>query len=217
LAALLFGGEVTTDVVVTDGVIMVGADVVAPAVIEAAPAIIEAAPAVIEAAPAVIETAPAALESVASSSIDAAASSSSSAWSTATLGTAAAALTLSGDGKTSSEEDPQRKCMEQNPFALPCEEQLGIEEKVIEFIMNNGYSYESLGNCYLAPVQKDDAARACNGGKGESWHCDVKPYADPIARVSKPGGIASIFSCLCCDLEGKTGVEWRGEHWSPGK
>lgn len=187
--------SVTTEVVVVDSALVVTAEAATPVVLEAA------VPATLEAA------APAALETTA------AVSSSSAATSTGVLATAAAATTLSSDSPTS-EDNRQRNCFERNPTALPCEEEIDIEETVQEFIMRQGYGYESLGECYgMGSVASIDA---CNGAPGTSYHCDVAPYSDPIARTTKPGGIVSIFSCLCCRVDGETGFEFRGGHWSPG-
>jgi hypothetical protein len=188
---------VSTEVVVVDGALVATADVAAPALIEAT------APVAVEA------VTPAALETTA-----AATSSSSALTSGTVLATAGAATTLSSDSPANEEQDRQRGCFEKNPTALPCEEEIDIEERVQEFIMRQGYGYESLGNCY--PMSSVASIYACNGAPGESWHCDVDPYSDPISRTTKPGGVVSIFSCLCCRTDGQTGFEWRGQHWSPG-
>ena len=90
-----------------------------------------------------------------------------------------------------------------------------MEEQVLDFIMRQGYSYESLGDCRL--MGQISGIDACNGGPAEWWHCDVKPYYDPISKKQHPGGVVSIFGCVCCRKDGETGIEWRGAHWSGGK
>jgi len=112
-------------------------------------------------------------------------------------------------------KDKQQECFERLPYALPCEDEISMEEQVLDFIMRQGYSYESLGDCRL--MGQIDKIDACNGGPAEWWHCDVKPYYDPISKKQHPGGVVSIFGCVCCRKDGETGIEWRGAHWSGGK
>jgi hypothetical protein len=81
--------------------------------------------------------------------------------------------------------------------------------------MRQGYSYESLGDCEALSSTKPGAIDACNGAPGESFHCNVKPYYDPVAKEQKPGGVVSVFSCKCCRADGMIGVEFRPDHWSP--
>ena len=204
---IVIGAElatVTTEVIVVDGALVATADVAVPALVD------------VVAAPVLESTLPAALEAVAPAAIETTAATSSSVLTTAaTVGTIGAVSTLSSDSPTREEQDRRRGCFERFPTALPCEEEIPIEEQVQEFIMNQGYGYESLGNCHA--VSSVAAVDACHGAPGESWHCDVAPYTDPIARVSRPGGVVSIFSCLCCRADGGTGFEWRGQHWSPGR
>src|SRR5262249_47724762 len=112
-------------------------------------------------------------------------------------------------------KDKQQGCFEKIPYALPCEDQISQEEQVQEFLLRQGYSYESLGECRLMGMV--DKVEVCNHGPGESWHCKVAPYVDPISKKRLPGGEVSIFKCVCCDKDGSTGFEWRGAHWSGGK
>jgi Domain of unknown function (DUF4157) len=195
------------EVVVVDGALVL-AESAAPALVETlAPAALESL------APAALETvAPAALETVAPAAV----ASSSSALSTAATvaGVGVAATTLSSDSPT--EQDKRRDCMRDHPYALPCEEEIPLDEQVIDWIMRQGYGYESLGDCSGQSSFGPGVISACNGAPGESWHCDVAPYFDPVSRTSKPGGIVSVFSCLCCRADGTVGYEWRPDHWSPG-
>lgn len=218
LAALLFTGEASTEIAITDGALVVTTEVAAPAVIDvAAPAAIDiAAPAAIDVA------APAAIDVAAPAAIDVAAPavSSSSAFSTAArvgVGiTAAAATTISSDSPTKSEQDQRRSCLEQFPYALHCGDEIEREEVVQEFLERQGYSYESLGECHGESSFVPGKIGECNGAPGESWHCSVHPYFNPITGERKPGGEVSIFGCLCCRSDGTTSYEWLGEHWSPG-
>jgi hypothetical protein len=91
-----------------------------------------------------------------------------------------------------------------------------MEEQVQDFIIGQGYGYESFGNCEGYGSYGPGVIGACNGAEGEEWHCHVSPYFDPIAKQRKPGGVVSVFSCLCCRADGFTGLEWRPDHWSPG-
>ncbi len=205
LAIALLTAEVGGEVAVEEGVVVVVADVAAPAAVDVlAPAAVETL------APAAVETlAPAAVETTATAAV-----SSSPAVSTAVAATALASTTLSSDSPKTDEQDPQRKCFEKFPTALHCADEIGVEEMAQEFIMNRGYGYEALGECY--GMGSVPAVEACNGAPGESWHCDVAAYSDPIAKVSLPARVVSIFNCLCCRPDGSTGVEWRGTHWSGG-
>jgi hypothetical protein len=205
LAVALLSAEVGGEVAVEEGVVVVVADVAAPAVVEvAAPVVADVV------APAALETlAPAAVQTTTTAAV------SSSAVSTTVAATALASTALSSDSPTTEEKDPQRKCFERFPTALHCEDEIGVEEKVQEFIMNRGYGYEALGKCY--GMGSVPAVEACNGAPGESWHCDVAAHNDPIAKVSLPPRVVSIFNCLCCRQDGTTGLEWRGTHWSGGK
>jgi hypothetical protein len=82
--------------------------------------------------------------------------------------------------------------------------------------MRQGYGYEALGDCRGVSSFGPNVITACAGAPGQSWHCDVSPYTDPISGRSKPGGIVSVFGCLCCRADGTVGMEWRPDHWSPG-
>jgi hypothetical protein len=198
---------VSTEVVVVDSAIVATADVAVPAAIETlAPAAIETV------APAAIETvAPAAIQST-----TAAASTAASTTATA-IGVGVAATTLSSDSPTQEDESKRRNCQRDNPFFIPCEEEISMDEQVQEFIMRQGYSYESLGDCHGMTSFGPNTIAACNGAPGQSFHCNVSPYYDPVARVQKPGGVVSVFSCLCCRADGTVGVEFRPDHWSGGK
>jgi hypothetical protein len=184
----------TTEIVIVDGALTVGAEVAAPALVES--------------------LAPAALETVAPAAV----ASSSSAFSTAAAvaGTGLAATTLSSDSPTGEEQDKRRDCMRDNPFAIPCGDELPLDEQVVDWIMRQGYGFESLGDCVGYDSHGPGVIAACSGAPGETWHCNVEPYHDPISRTSKPGGIVSVFSCLCCRADGTVGFEWRPDHWSPG-
>jgi hypothetical protein len=108
-------------------------------------------------------------------------------------------------------KDKQKGC----PYALPCEDQISRDEQVQEFLLKQGYSYESLGECRLmGAVAEIDV---CEHESGQSWHCKVAPYMDPISKEQHPGGEVSIFECPCCDTNDDVGFEWRGAHWSGGK
>lgn len=189
---------VTTEVVVVDGALTAATSAAAPLVVDVA--------------------APVALETAAATTTAATTAATTSAYSTAAAvaGTGIAATTLSSDSPTEENQDKRRNCMRDNPFAIPCEEEIPLEEQVIAWIMNQGYGYESLGECTGMGSHGPGTIAACDGAPGESWHCDVAPFVDPIAKVSKPGGIVSVFSCMCCRTDGTVGFEWRPDHWSPG-
>ncbi len=120
-----------------------------------------------------------------------------------------------GKGKEKDKDDKKRRdCQEANPTFIPCEEEIDIDEQVIDWIMNQGYSNESLGSCKGQSTLT--SIGACNGAPGESFHCVVKPSYDPVAKEQKPGGVVSIFSCMCCRADGTVGLEYKGQHWSPG-
>ena len=189
---------VSTEVVVVDGAIVATADVAVPAAIDTL-------------APAAIETvAPAAIETVAPAA-------STAVSTTATAIGIGAATTLSSDSPTHEDESKRRNCQRDNPFFIPCEEEISMDEQVQEFIMRQGYGYESLGDCHGMSSFGPNTIAACNGAPGESFHCNVSPYYDPVARVQKPGGVVSVFSCSCCRADGTVGVEFRADHWSGGK
>jgi Domain of unknown function (DUF4157) len=189
---------VSTEVVIVDGAIVATADVAVPAAIETL-------------APAAIETvAPAAIESTT-------AAASTAASTTATAIGVGAATTLSSDSPSNEDESKRRNCQRDNPFFIPCEEEISMDEQVQEFIIRQGYSYESLGDCHGMTSFGPNTIAACNGAPGESFHCNVSPYYDPIAREQKPGGVVSVFSCSCCRADGTVGVEFRADHWSGGK
>jgi len=114
------------------------------------------------------------------------------------------------------QRDRREECLETHPYALTCEDEVSMEEVVQDFIMRQGYSYESLGNCRGYESHAPGVIHECNGAPGETWHCSVSPYYDEIARRRFPGGEVSIFSCLCCRTDGTTSYEWRHPHWSPG-
>jgi hypothetical protein len=207
---IVIAAEVGSEVLVVEGSLTVAAEVAAPTIVEAA-------------APTVLETiAPTALEAAAPTALEATAASSSSAVSSATAATTAAitATTLSSDSPTQEQEEDRRRrdCRSQpgHQFALDCGEEIPMEEQVQEFLLRQGYGYEALGECTGFDSHAEGVISECSGAPGESFHCEVAPDFDPIARVSRPGGVISIFSCLCCRADGSTGFEWRGAHWSPG-
>ena len=185
-------GAVSTEVVLVDGAIVTTTEVAAPLVTETvAPVLTES-------------VAPAALESLAPTvapTLTTAATTSSATASTL-IGAGLAATTLSGDQPEESE--PQRNCLEQNPSALICTEGIEREEVVQEFLMNQGYDFDALGDCYGMASFGVGAIDACDGAPGVRWHC----------RVNGTPKEVSIFGCLCCKPDGSTGFEWRGPHWS---
>jgi hypothetical protein len=202
---------VSTEVVVAEGALTLSAELAAPAVVETL-------------APVAVETlAPTALETVATTGLETTATvapSTVSSTAAATIGVGAAATMLSGDSPVQSspqDEEARRRCFEVHPQALPCAFEVSREEQVQDFLMNQGYGFEALGNCSGLSSHAPGAIRECNGAPGESWHCDVHPYFDAVAGRQYPGGIVSIFSCLCCRADGSTGWEWMGAHWSPGR
>jgi hypothetical protein len=111
----------------------------------------------------------------------------------------------STSSESSSNEDPQRRCREMHPSALVCDE-LGIsrDEAAVEFLMSEGYDPNDLLDCQGVSSFGADTIAACDGAPGESWHCNVRGARAPL----------SIFGCLCCNVDGTTGWEWRGPHWS---
>jgi len=191
---------VSAEVTVTAEAVVIATEIAAPVAVEAAT--IPVATAVTEGA--IVETA----------AVTTAASTSTTAATTAVA--IGAATTLSGDSSTSEKDDRQRNCFANNPFALHCEEQIPLDEVVIDFIMTQGYGFESLGNCTGVSSFGASTIDACAGAPGVSFHCDVSRFYDPIANRQFPGGIVSAFGCTCCDMNGQVGTEWRGLHWSPG-
>jgi len=180
--------SVTTEVVVVDGAFVVAADVAVPAALDVA-------------APVVLETvAPAAIETVAP-----AVASSSAYTSAATAVGIGAATTLSSDSSTSDDSDRRRRCQQEHPSALLCEE-IGVdrEEAAVNFLMNEGFDFDALGECTGVASFPIGAISACNGAPGERFHCSVRGSDVPL----------SIFGCLCCHADGNTGFEWLGPHWS---
>jgi hypothetical protein len=187
-------GLVSTELVVADGAIVATTEVATPLIIESA-------------APVAIETvAPAATQAVVTSS----------ALSTTATVVAVGATALSSDSPTDTEDDQRRRCQELNPSAIPCLDEIPMEEQVQEFLLTHGYGYEALGDCKGMSSFGPGVIAACNGAPGQSWHCDVNSYYDPIAKRRYPGGVVSVFSCLCCRADGTTGYEWKPDHWSPG-
>lgn len=115
------------------------------------------------------------------------------------------------------ERDPRDECLEQNPYALTCEDYRDMEEVVIEFLDREGYSYEDLGECYFVEEFPAGVIEACDGAPGERWHCRVlgPPKPDRRGRLKREViGEVSVFGCLCCQEDGTTSFEWRGAHWS---
>jgi hypothetical protein len=62
------------------------------------------------------------------------------------IGAGVAATTLTSDSPTNPEDQKRRDCQQANPWFIPCEYEISMEEQVIEFIMRQGYSYKSLGS-----------------------------------------------------------------------
>lgn len=102
------------------------------------------------------------------------------------------------------EEDRRRRCQEMNPGAGICDGFSDVEEAVIDFLMNEGYSYTDLGDCRQVGTFGAGAIDACSGAPGIRWHCRVNGTTDEV----------SIFGCLCCNPDGTTGFDWNGPHWS---
>lgn len=100
--------------------------------------------------------------------------------------------------------DRRSSCRSLHPYALSCEHGADMEEAVIDFLMNEGYGYGSLGDCRGVGSFGVGAIDACGGAPGERWHCRVNGTSDEV----------SIFSCLCCNADESTGFSWRGPHWS---
>lgn len=100
--------------------------------------------------------------------------------------------------------DKREDCRRTHPYALICEGYQDREEVVVDFLMNEGYDFDALRDCWGLDSFGPDAIDACDGAPGERWHCSVKGMADEV----------SVFGCLCCNEDGTTGLEWRGPHWS---
>lgn len=102
------------------------------------------------------------------------------------------------------EEERRNDCRTMHPEAVACEGFSDIEEVVVDFLMNEGYSYTDLGDC--RGIESFDAGviDACDGAPGERWHC----------RVNGTPHEVSVFGCLCCNEDGTSGLDWRGPHWS---
>ena len=115
------------------------------------------------------------------------------------------------------ERDPRDECLEQNPYALTCEDYRDMETVVIEFLIEQGYSSNALGKCRFVGAFPAGVIDACEGAPGERWHCQVLGPPKPDRRgrpTRKVIGEVSIFGCLCCQEDGTTSFEWRGAHWS---
>lgn len=102
--------------------------------------------------------------------------------------------------------DRRNECRQLHPSALDCDDiaSTDIEEVAIDFLVNQGYSFEDLGDCRGIESFPSGAIDACMGAPGERWHC----------RVNRTRYTISIFGCLCCHSDGSTGFQWRGAHWS---
>ena len=61
------------------------------------------------------------------------------------LGVGLTATTLASDSPE--ESDPDRDCLGGNPSALTCTEGVDMEEVAQEFLMNQGYDLNALGDC----------------------------------------------------------------------
>lgn len=103
------------------------------------------------------------------------------------------------------EWDRRNECQRKNPFALYCEDprKMDMEEVVIEYLMNEGYSFEDIGICRFKSRFESGEIKDCTDAPGERWHCRVKGTTDEI----------SVFGCLCCHTDGSPGSEWHA-HWS---
>ncbi|MBE9180039.1 hypothetical protein IQ268_15825, partial [Oculatella sp. LEGE 06141] len=97
----------------------------------------------------------------------------------------------------------RQQCLERNPTFLVCEDEVDMEEAVVNFLLDQGYGPEDLGDCRGVGSFASGAIDACDAAPGERWHC----------RVSG-GNEVSIFGCLCCREDGTTSYEWRSPHWS---
>jgi hypothetical protein len=101
-------------------------------------------------------------------------------------------------------DDPRRKCLETHPNAIICDEFIDRDEVVVRFLMSQGVSFDSLGDCSRFSSFGAGTIDACGGAPGEDWHCSVKGTSD----------VVSVFGCLCCNADGSTGLDWRDPHWS---
>ena len=81
---------------------------------------------------------------------------------------------------------------------------------IMDFLLNQGYEFDEIldFNCAVVKGSQLEAVEACNHAPGESWHCTVK--------LKRGTTIVSLFRCLCCHKDGKSGHAWRGIHKSPG-
>jgi hypothetical protein len=98
----------------------------------------------------------------------------------------------------------QENCFQLNPGALPCTESSDRDEVVVDFLINQGYPFDAIGDCRGVNSFAPGAISACAGAPGEVWHCRVNGTSDEV----------SVFGCLCCDEDGSTNHEWRAPHWS---
>jgi len=174
-----------TEVVAVDGALVVTGEAAAPALTEAL-------------APAAAES----LAPVAPAAVTAATTTSAASTATGLVGAGLAATTLSSD--TPEQSDPERDCLRTNPSALRCTEGVEMEEVVQEFLFNQGYGFDALGDCHGMASFGVGAINQCDGAPGVRWHC----------RVNGTPNEVSVFGCLCCKPDGSTGYEWRGPHWS---
>lgn len=107
-------------------------------------------------------------------------------------------------------EDRRKSCMERNPGAQFCDEPLNTsddarDEMVVEFLMNQGFSYDDLGDCYpFGQSIPGGVIDDCGGAPAIRFHC----------RVNGDTREVSIFGCLCCDRNGATHYQWSRPHWS---
>jgi hypothetical protein len=102
------------------------------------------------------------------------------------------------------EEDRRRRCQETNPGAGVCDGFSDVYEAVQDFLMNEGYNFNALGDCRQVGTFGPGAIDACSGAPGIRWHCSVSGTSDEV----------SVFGCLCCNPDGTTGFDWNGPHWS---
>lgn len=101
-------------------------------------------------------------------------------------------------------QDRRNDCKRMHPFAVDCEEGISRDEVVVQFLLEEGYSYNDLLNCQGMSSFGANTIDGCDGAPGESWHCNVRGSSVPV----------SVFACLCCHADGSTGFDWRRPHWS---
>jgi hypothetical protein len=101
------------------------------------------------------------------------------------------------------EERRDQDCFRQHPTFIPCDGFLDRDEAVVDFLVNEGRSWQTRFDCRGFASFPPGVISACDGAPGERFHCTLDS-----------GEVVSVFGCFCCDENGGTGMVYRGAHWS---